>query len=401
MKIAWFTESRMLADDRGVFPKTDQWPHFISPLAQYFEKMTLVSACRYLRGGEGPPLERREYLPLSASLGYNPLPSYENTEDFYRRAPKILAGAFKPIMNVIGNHDIIAIRYHNLLAPLTEFLAYRAGKPVVAYWAGPPIFTQVLRNYPDDSFKHKLARAVAWMEQSRYAPGLARRAALNFFIDPEEYDLMGSPEDSKTHWVIPLLVKAENILKPKKRMGPTFQIVYAGHLIRHKGVFELLEAVARLSKDFSDLLLYVAGDGPAGPDLEAMVRQWHLEKAVIFLGRINRPRLFEILSQSQVLVHPTWAEGMPKIIWEAWAAGCAIITSPAGSVAKHVHSEVNGLLVPPGQPEKLADAIRSLLTDEEKRYRLAMAGNDTVKKINWENQIAEMARSLTKIWPKK
>jgi glycosyltransferase involved in cell wall biosynthesis len=397
VKIAWFTESRMMADRRGVFTRSDEWPHFIAPLAQHCQQMTLASTCRYLREGEGSPPEKRDYLPLSNSLVYEPLPSYENTEDFYRRAPMIIAAAIKPLRRIIDSHDIIAIRYHNLLAPLTEFLAYRAGKPVVAYWAGPPILTQVRRNYPENSFRHRLARAVAWMEQTHYAPGLAKRAALNFFIDQEEYELMGPPNGNRTHWVIPMLVRTTEILKPQKRTGNKFQMVYAGHLVRHKGVFELIEAVAELVKDFPGLRLVMAGDGAAGQSLEALVRQRQLEGVVNFLGRIARQRLFEVLSQSHVLVHPTWAEGLPKIIWEAWAAGLPIITTPAGSIARHVRSGVNGLLIPPGQPRELAAAIRSLLIDEEKRYNLALGGNETVQRYSWDAQISSIAMALEKV----
>ena len=209
---------------------------------------------------------------------------------------------------------------------------------------------------------------------------------------------MGAPEEERSYWVVPLLVQEKDVLPPQPRRETEFRVVFAGRLTRHKGVFDLLEAVASLVPAFPELRLSYLGDGPVRETLEAEVRQRHLEGVVNLAGQIDRGRLFEMLAQSHLLILPSWSEGLPKIIWEAWAAGLPVITTPVGSVTRHVLPDYNGLLVSPGDSRGLAKAIASLMTNEGQRFRLACGGNETVRKYSWESQIADLAEALKRVW---
>ena len=77
-----------------------------------------------------------------------------------------------------------------------------------------------------------------------------------------------------------------------------------------------------------------------------------------------------VLDQLDVLVLPSWIEGLPVIVLEAMAHAKPVIATPVGGTAELVADGETGLLVPPRDPERLAEAIRSLAADPELRRRL-------------------------------
>jgi glycosyltransferase involved in cell wall biosynthesis len=180
-------------------------------------------------------------------------------------------------------------------------------------------------------------------------------------------------------------------------MFQEFQVVYAGRLSQHKGVFDLLDAVALLAPEYPHLRLVLAGDGPVREGLSEKIKQYQLEDKVSLPGQMDKDNLFSLMSRSHVMALPSFNEGSPRVLWEAWAAGIPVIMTPVGAVDKHVTHNLNGLLVPPGYPQELAAAIKTLMDDETMRYQMALAGNETVVRYSWEAQIAEMAEALKRL----
>jgi glycosyltransferase involved in cell wall biosynthesis len=273
-------------------------------------------------------------------------------------------------------------------------LAHRAGKPVVVYWTTGIITKTAFANYSGKRLKDQLARSMARIH-NLYARGLARRAALNIIINQDEYGLLGKP--ANTHWAIPMRITDTDIKPPLRRMFQEFQVVYAGRLSQHKGVFDLLDAVALLAPEYPHLRLVLAGDGPVREGLSEKIKQYQLEDKVSLPGQMDKDNLFSLMSRSHVMALPSFNEGSPRVLWEAWAAGIPVIMTPVGAVDKHVTHNLNGLLVPPGYPQELAAAIKTLMDDETMRYQMALAGNETVVRYSWEAQIAEMAEALKRL----
>ena len=134
----------------------------------------------------------------------------------------------------------------------------------------------------------------------------------------------------------------------------------AGRLVRHKGAHVLLEAAARLSHEFPRLLMLVAGSGPEKDVLEQQALSLGLGSAVRFLGFVRNMGLF--FDALDCFVLPSLgAEGVPNVLCEALGRRRPCVASAVQGVPEVVVDGTCGLLVPPGDPEALAQAIGRVL----------------------------------------
>ena len=156
-----------------------------------------------------------------------------------------------------------------------------------------------------------------------------------------------------------------------KSARPT--VIFVGKLARNKGVFELLEACALLTREFPDLQLRVLGR--AEPNLAHALqdRAKELDQSALLelAGFVDRPALPDQLSRAHVFAAPSRYEGGPGFVYlEAMACGLPVIACEGSGAAEVVRPGENGLLVPPENTEALTVALRSLLKDAALRQRL-------------------------------
>ena len=114
----------------------------------------------------------------------------------------------------------------------------------------------------------------------------------------------------------------------------------------------------------------ICGSNPPA-DVQSLARP--LDEAVDFPGFVRGPDKLRLLQQAALLVLPSYAEGVPIAVLEGMAAGLPVVTTPVGGVPDIFEDGVNGLLVPPGDPAALADAIERLLDDPDQRRSMGEA----------------------------
>ena len=148
------------------------------------------------------------------------------------------------------------------------------------------------------------------------------------------------------------------------------RILVAGRLVEKKGFQVLLEAVRELRSD--SWSLDVIGDGPLRDRLQAAAEGL----PVRFLGQLGRRELGRALHEAEVFVVPSVPavsgdqDGVPIVLLDAMAAGCAIIGSRLAGIDEALEDGVNGLLVEPGDAPALAVAIDRVLVDDTLRATL-------------------------------
>lgn len=138
-----------------------------------------------------------------------------------------------------------------------------------------------------------------------------------------------------------------------------------------KGVDVLLQACARLRREHPEqaFTLKFAGDGPYWHALRDMARELGLDGTVEFLGEVKD--IAPAVQQADVIVVPSnWGDACPSAVLEALMAGKALVATSAGGIPELVEHRQTGLLVPPGDPDALAEALHEVLTDAELRARL-------------------------------
>jgi glycosyltransferase involved in cell wall biosynthesis len=154
-------------------------------------------------------------------------------------------------------------------------------------------------------------------------------------------------------------------------------VVLPARLLWDKGLAEYVEA-ARLLRDRAvpvDLLLAGEPDpgNPAAVPGEE-VASWVAQGLVRRLGHVDdMPALFRSVD---IVVLPSYREGLPKGLIEAGASGCALVTTDVPGCREVVTHERDGLLVPVRDAGALADAIERLVTDPALRARLAAAARE-------------------------
>jgi L-malate glycosyltransferase len=144
-----------------------------------------------------------------------------------------------------------------------------------------------------------------------------------------------------------------------------------------KGHATLLKSVSLLREEGVTPLTLIVGDGPERAALEQQALQLELNEGhVRFLGA--RSDVDRILSAADFFVLPSDTEGLPLSVLEAMAHGLPIIASRVGGIPELVEHMEQGLLVPPGDPPALANAIRRIVEDRPLRRRLADAARTRV-----------------------
>lgn len=150
------------------------------------------------------------------------------------------------------------------------------------------------------------------------------------------------------------------------------RLAVVGRLIPIKGHEVLLHAFARVSEDVAGSTLEIAGDGQLEPELRALVQRLGLGETVSFLGRVAPPG--PVFERAEVVVVPSLGEGFGMVALEAMERGRPVVASAVGGLPEIVDDGRTGLLVPPGDPEALARAIRELAGDPVRAARLGAAG---------------------------
>lgn len=153
------------------------------------------------------------------------------------------------------------------------------------------------------------------------------------------------------------------------------RIVLGARMLWDKGIGEFVRAATLVRARGIDAEWVLAGDPDSGNRAsvsEGQLRAWHENGTLTWLGRCDEmPRL---LSGCHIAALPSYREGLPKFLLEAMAAGRAIVATDVPGCREVCAHEINGLLVPPRDPQALADAVIRLAVDPGLRRRLAAAG---------------------------
>jgi glycosyltransferase involved in cell wall biosynthesis len=183
-------------------------------------------------------------------------------------------------------------------------------------------------------------------------------------------------------------------LPPRKSDGNGRILVCVGRLSPEKGQAGLLEAFARLRERHQELQLHLVGDGPDRPVLEALAADLGIGGQVTFLGRMTENDAIAEIARSDILVLPSFMEGLPIVLMEAMALGVPVVASRVAGIPELVEDGTGGLLFTPSGWDELARCIERLLTDKALRDSIAEQGKRRVAVEFDAQRSAQMMASL-------
>ena len=190
-------------------------------------------------------------------------------------------------------------------------------------------------------------------------------------INLEEFDIPYSKEECRD---LLKLDKEKNI------------ILFVGSLHPLKGPHILLKAIPKVIRKNRDTLFVFVGGGDIDR-YKKLSEELGVREYVKFTGYVDKNKPF-YYKASDIFVLPSFLECLPLVILEAMACGVPIVASKVGGIPDVVKDGWNGLLVPPGDSEALANAIIYLLENEDIRERMGKNGRERVKNYSWD-KIAE------------
>jgi len=220
---------------------------------------------------------------------------------------------------------------------------------------------------------------------------VVRRANVVLAVSP---DLADRARELGAHWVERAVVAAPKLppstrspekLREDLDAGSSKMVVTVGRLAPQKGLEVLLDAAGLLSASPASPIVFIAGEGPLRPTLEARIRAEDLP--VRLLG--HREDVADLMAAADVLALPSLWEGQPLALQEMLRAGRPIVATHAGGTP-----EVAGdaaALVPPGDAPALARAVGEVLRDDELAKRLSSAAKARAAELPTEDDAVEAA----------
>jgi glycosyltransferase involved in cell wall biosynthesis len=173
-------------------------------------------------------------------------------------------------------------------------------------------------------------------------------------------------------------------------------VTFVGRLIDGKGVPDLLRAFAAVAG--VQAVACIVGDGPRRAELEALAASLGISGRVLFLGYLPEERAWSVIRASDVIVNPSYTEGLPTSVLEAALMGKAVLATDVGGTPEIVTDGVGGLLVGAHDVDALRSRLERLLGDPELRARLGSAARaEAGGRFDWStsaSRFTELARGL-------
>jgi glycosyltransferase involved in cell wall biosynthesis len=303
-------------------------------------------------------------LPLDPRLEVIGTASFEGIGGYLRRAPSLLRANAAVLRPVIASADLVWIKVPASNALLAGWLAWRAGVPRFGYVAGSALAVARGRRLGLPAQVVGLLYDVA----GRLAGGRQRIVVGRGIVDGGG--------------IVTSLVEPHEIREVGDAPWPAIpwrlRLAWAGRLANGKGLEVLIDALALLVADEEEghrVELVVLGDGPARASVEARAQRLGIGDRIHWLGYVaDRTTYMEALASCDLFVFPSPAEGFPKVILDAMAAGLPVVASGAGSLAELANHGIVGRIVFE-RPAEVAAAVRTLAASPGDGDRLRHAGH--------------------------
>ena len=253
--------------------------------------------------------------------------------------------------------DLILANHIGLMAPICARLHQKFGTPyrLIAYGTDTKLLLSGSR------FVELFGEAARAAE---------RIFAISEFVADEARQAIGATVE-----VIGGAVDSNLFFRSEPRSLSPRRLVYVGRLVTEKGIWILLDAMAR-GKSATEL--WLVGEGPLRGEIEQFLSGAPEHCAIKALGYVPQEVLRELLVECAAMVVPSiWEEPLGFVVLEGLACGLPVIATAVGGIPEMIQDGKNGLLVRPNDARALAEAIDRLLGDSDFYERIRRAVNET------------------------
>ncbi len=376
MRLAVYCDYSYRRDDGALWAEM-AFSNFLAGLAGHFDRITLV--------GRLDPERGPWHHLVPAELGFEPLPYYGSLSNPAEPA-RVLLASLRRFWRLLGDVDAVWLLGPHPLAVAFALLAALRRRPVALG------VRQDLRQYMRN--RHPRARVL------RVATGLLegcfRLIALRCPVVVVGSEM--ARRYGRARHLLPIsisLVPERDVLAPGARPPRSWDgellVLSVGRLDTEKNPLLLADVLARLVADQPRWRLAVCGDGPLKTDLDARLRELGVRERAELLGYVPvETGLLDLYRSSHLLLHCSWTEGVPQVLYEAFAQRLPVVATDVGGVRDAAGGAA--LLVPPGDADACAHALERLAGDPDLRARLAEAGAARAREHSFEAGTERVAR---------
>lgn len=198
------------------------------------------------------------------------------------------------------------------------------------------------------------------------------------FIDPGSSNGIALDHYCRTD----VIEKKALALRSKFNLNDTFVYLFAGRIVKDKGIDEMTEAFVKLHADFPHCRWLICGDFDQGLNQVSQSTKHHLttHPAIHCAGFMSDIRI--ALCAADALVLPSYREGLPQILLQACAMDLPCITTDIIGCNEVIRSQVNGLIIPPQNADALHDAMKHLLCNRDLYEQLRKQARASVQEYD-------------------
>ncbi|MCC7596239.1 glycosyltransferase [Janthinobacterium sp. FW305-129] len=248
-------------------------------------------------------------------------------------------------------------------------LNYRGGEAAAFFARSPRLLAFSLR------------RASAIVVPSAYLAGIFEQYGHTAHIVPNVVDLQRFTHAARA--------------APASADGPC--ILVARHLESLYDNASAVRALAIVRRSYPTARLVLAGGGPQRAALARLARSLGVDAAVRFAGPVDNAAMPALYQASDIVLNPSLADNMPNSVLEALACGVPVVSTNVGGIPALLQDGVTALLVPPGDPAAMAQAIVALLRDPRRARALADAGLAHGAAFGWPGIAPRLAAHYRRI----
>jgi glycosyltransferase involved in cell wall biosynthesis len=180
----------------------------------------------------------------------------------------------------------------------------------------------------------------------------------------------------------------------RKKYAGKVIIIYLGRLIEGKGVADLIQACSQIDKNY---ILLIIGNGQERINLENLAVKLKIKDKVSFLGQKNFNEAISLLKSADILVNPSYTEGLPTSVIEAAICRKAIVATNVGGTSEIICGKNDGFLTEAKDIKILNKKLEILIADADMRNNFACSAcNKVINKFNWDTNILKYLEIISK-----
>jgi glycosyltransferase involved in cell wall biosynthesis len=375
VRIAVYTDYVYRRQGQAVYAER-AFAMFVAHLAQSFDRLVIA--------GRLAPEPGRWHYRLPETVDYVPLPYYASLARAASGAPAMVR-SLRTFWKLLDEVDAAWILGPSPLSLAFAALSVLRGKTTVL-GARQDLPSYARTRHPTRRAFHAAAVMLEMLQRAAarripvivVGPELARR----YGAAPRVLELAVS------------LIKEDDIVSASEVEGRSFngelRILSVGRLETEKNPLLLAEVLARLTQDDERWRLTVCGEGGMAGELSDRLRELGVAEQADLRGYVPiDDGLLDLYRESQVFLHVSWTEGLPQVLFEAFAAGLPVVATGVGGVPEAVGEA--GLLIPPGDPTAAASALARVAGDDSLRRRLVRAGLEQAHRHTIEAECRRVA----------